>query len=611
MGTVAQGWETDSPHAGRIPRQAGARFGPFFVRYEAWVERALERATKSPFRAAFLLIVLCLALFSPGFFSRPPVDRTEVRYAITAQTMIETGDWFVVREGTRPKFERPVGIVWLQSLSAKLFGPPGLDAIWAYRIPSLLGAILSVVFLYLGSRALVGETTAFFASVLLAHSIFLAVEARLALPQSVALAASVLAQTSLARLYVLREALTNAQRRRTGLLFWGAIGVGVLVNSLIVPVVAVLTLAALYAKDRNLCLLKGASNVLGPLLALALAAPWVASVVLTSAEVSSDRHSTLRWISLLIDSQVMHHKAFWGSFVLMAWLGILPAILLTFPTAQLIWRERRVPLVAFLIAWAVPYLVLFELLSDKPPLYMLQYVAPAIALAFALLVTRNPVTGDPPNIPLPRWTRVAWMLLAACMALIPIGLHLWVGEPVGFLMVAASAAILLLFAATIWAWPHCRPLTSTTFSLAGCAVAYWLVMAMLMPAESMVWPSVRLEEVRDALQPCFPQPVAIAGYSEPSATFLMGADIVTGRPAVVAQHLRENPRSLAFITHDVLPDFEKEFEGSNAAPARVACVRGWNTFTSKGGQFSVFAMEPVPAEPTCVVPARYRCAAED
>src|SRR5690606_42152898 len=60
--------------------------------------------------------------------------------SISARIMLETGDWLVPRDQKGAEVGRPVGILWLQALSAKLFGPETHDAIWAYRLPSLLGA---------------------------------------------------------------------------------------------------------------------------------------------------------------------------------------------------------------------------------------------------------------------------------------------------------------------------------------------------------------------------------------------------------------------------------------------------------------------------------------
>ena len=55
--------------------------------------RALaDLASASHRRAALALVVVCLLAFLPGFFTIPPVDRDEARFAQATKQMIESGD---------------------------------------------------------------------------------------------------------------------------------------------------------------------------------------------------------------------------------------------------------------------------------------------------------------------------------------------------------------------------------------------------------------------------------------------------------------------------------------------------------------------------------------
>src|SRR5882672_6903498 len=53
----------------------------------------VDVATASHGRAAALLVALCLLTFLPGFFTMPPVDRDEARFAQATKQMIESGDY--------------------------------------------------------------------------------------------------------------------------------------------------------------------------------------------------------------------------------------------------------------------------------------------------------------------------------------------------------------------------------------------------------------------------------------------------------------------------------------------------------------------------------------
>ncbi len=46
-----------------------------------------------------LLILVCLLLWLPGFFTLPPSDRDEARFAQASKQMLESGDFVSIRNG--------------------------------------------------------------------------------------------------------------------------------------------------------------------------------------------------------------------------------------------------------------------------------------------------------------------------------------------------------------------------------------------------------------------------------------------------------------------------------------------------------------------------------
>src|SRR5262249_1931680 len=103
-----------------------------------------DRQRLSPAAYAFL-IILCLAFFLPGFATLPPTDRDESLFAQSTKQMIENGNYVDIRFQDQPRYKKPIGIYWLQAMSVKLLSPRHLDQIWAYRVPSLIGATVAVV----------------------------------------------------------------------------------------------------------------------------------------------------------------------------------------------------------------------------------------------------------------------------------------------------------------------------------------------------------------------------------------------------------------------------------------------------------------------------------
>ena len=121
-------------------------------------------------------MLLCLAVYLPGFASIPPVDRDESRFAQASRQMFESvalpegalrsgwhdGGLIVPMIQDRPRLNKPPLIYWLQAASAAAFtgGDPERDAIWMYRGPRLLGAVAAVLLTWRLGLGLFGEVVA-------------------------------------------------------------------------------------------------------------------------------------------------------------------------------------------------------------------------------------------------------------------------------------------------------------------------------------------------------------------------------------------------------------------------------------------------------------------
>src|SRR5579872_4646416 len=91
---------------------------------------------RGPLFAALLALAACL----PGLFTLPTTDRDEARFAEASAQMLESGDFTTIMFQDEPRFKKPVGIYWLQALSVKALSSVERRDIWAYRVPSALGA---------------------------------------------------------------------------------------------------------------------------------------------------------------------------------------------------------------------------------------------------------------------------------------------------------------------------------------------------------------------------------------------------------------------------------------------------------------------------------------
>src|SRR5215813_5491534 len=153
--------------------------------FENWrIAALISLATASHLRALVVLAVISLASFLPGFFQIPPVDRDEARFAQATKQMIETGDYVDIRFQEETRYKKPAGIYWLQAAAvevAEAVGVPHATTnIAIYRLPSLIGAIGAVLMTYWAALAFVSRRAALLAGAMMATSILLGVEARLA-----------------------------------------------------------------------------------------------------------------------------------------------------------------------------------------------------------------------------------------------------------------------------------------------------------------------------------------------------------------------------------------------------------------------------------------------
>ena len=94
--------------------------------------------------------------------------------------MLESGDFTNIMFQDAPRCKKPVGIYWLQAASVAAASSSEARAIWAYRIPSLLGAMLAAAACAWGAEALFGARPGLVAGALLGATMLWSIDADLA-----------------------------------------------------------------------------------------------------------------------------------------------------------------------------------------------------------------------------------------------------------------------------------------------------------------------------------------------------------------------------------------------------------------------------------------------
>ena len=399
------------------------------------LERWLSRAATG--RPRLLLVLFCCALWLPGLFTLPPGDRDESRFAQATKQMVETGDYVRIMNGAEARNRKPIGIHWLQVpfvLAACAAGVATANPIWPYRLPSLLGGLLAVLATHELGLRLAGRRAALLGAAMLAGSVLLVVEVHIAKTDAALLGATTLAMAMLGRAYLAPrageadgagppgEAVTMGAGAAA--LFWLAMGAGVLLKGPVAPMVAGLCVLTLLAWDdmgggraglrHRASWLRGLRAQWGVPLLLAVVLPWFVAIGVAThgaffaQAVGGDLAAKLHGGD---DS----HGAWPGLHLLLLPLLAFPGALAILPALPELWRRRSEPAARFLIAWAAPSWVVFELVPTKLPHYVLP-LYPALCLAAARWLLHG--TGRPA----PRWLRtLSWTGFALATALLGMG----------------------------------------------------------------------------------------------------------------------------------------------------------------------------------------------
>src|SRR5665213_3193392 len=207
-------------------------------------------------RASLMLIIVSMIAFLPGFFQIPPVDRDEARFAQATKQMLETGQYVDIHFQDEVRYKKPAGIYWLQAVAVKAGEAVGIPhaqtTIWLYRLPSLFGAIGAVLLTYWTALAFVTRRTALLAALMMASSVLLGVEARLAKTDAVLLLTCVAAMGAMARIYLISRRTPDAHVGwRLPAILWTAMAAGVLIKGPLILMFVALTALTLSIADRS------------------------------------------------------------------------------------------------------------------------------------------------------------------------------------------------------------------------------------------------------------------------------------------------------------------------------------------------------------------------
>ena len=520
----------------------------------------------TPFKAA--LAAACLALIAglAGVFTLPVIDRDEARFAQASAQMLESGNYVEIRFLDTARNKKPVGIHWLQAASVAAVSSEAAREIWAYRLPSVLGAMLAAAFTAFAGARLYSSGAGLAAGALLGVSVLVGVEAGIAKTDAMLTAAAALAFLAFVGLRQSTEIADPEKQRTTARLWsvvwWTALGAGALVKGPVVPVCAGLAVIGLCAVERRIAWARPLAFWPGPLLAAALVLPWLIAV-----QIATDGGFLTGALGADLGPKLVSgdegHGAPPGYHLVLLPLLFFPGIALLpagVRAAVKDWRAATLPvarsagLAAKLIAcFIVPTWVAFELLPTKLPHYVLP-AYPAIAVLAGLGFERLRETAR-------LWIVVGGVLLlvsafiyAVAMGYVAVSF----GGPQASAYILGAVLLVVVAAALVMVWLR-RATASLAILVAGGLIWHGAARGVVAPGAQDLFISGPAAEAVASLQPAGAPAPVISSYTEPSFAFLMRGDYTQASPeAIVAS----NPDPAAAAIYVI--DNARWYEGTRA-----------------------------------------------
>jgi 4-amino-4-deoxy-L-arabinose transferase-like glycosyltransferase len=481
----------------------------------------LARLARQP---ALSLLVLCFVLWLPGALTLPPLDRDESRFAQASKQMLETHDFVDIRFGSGTRYNKPVGIYWLQAAATEILGDAGHDQIWTYRVPSLIGGYLALLFTFACARVLAGAEVALAASVLLGVSVAMIAETQIATTDAMLLAATVGAEAVLLRIYVAaRDAKIAPVRSWLVVAGWLSFAIGVLLKGPVIAGVLGTTALALSIWDRDWRWLKRTRPWWGLLITALVVLPWAIAIAIHTHGAFYRQSLGHDFGDKLVGGQESH-GAPPGYFLALATLTFWPAILFLLPALRAAWFERASPAVRYLIAWAGGAWLMFEIVPTKLPHYILPAYPPLAILAacwaFGVLKDRPSPVGLILKVIAGFQFTIGLAAFVAMAALAPQRFGSGLIWPL--VAIAGVGAATGLVGLRAFAGGRQR----MAFQAAGAAsiISVLLLTVGVAPQLSALWLSPRAAALVTKDRRQGDPPPIIAGYAEPSLIFLLGTD---------------------------------------------------------------------------------------
>mgnify|MGYP003967250589 FL=1 len=543
------------------------------------------------FNIKIILGFLALICFFSTLNIVPPLDRDESRYIQATVQMLETKDFVNINFLESPRLKKPPGIYWLQAISAvgikNIFF---LDSapIWAFRIPSAIGASVSIWITFLLGQLLFGRAQGLIAALLLMSSPIVIMESHIAKTDSVLLA------LFLCALYILVKIVFYADKKLpkpsdiTIFAFWIIMSFTFLIKGPIALVILLLTIIS-YKVLKEPINFKDLKPIMGIILFMLIILPWF--ILINSGNNNDVLFNTIKKDMLLkLVSVQESHGAPPGSYLLSSILTAWPIALFIIPSALWCFKNKDNKAVKFLLCSLIPSWLFFEIIPTK----LLHYVLPLLP-SFAILTAAMIVSSVKDK----KFKGISENFIVKCLSTLPFlggaiiaaGI-IYIGNRYGeglTLSILLIASIYLFSSFLCGYFLYIKSFIKAALLVIFCNIIALKLLIILIPNQlQKIWVSERIySQIQDKnLSEVF----LLLGYSEPSLIFRLGSQtkIVSSNKEAINLILHKNINYI-IIERFYLDQFKKLSEENGIVINAIGnSILGFNYSKGKNVEIIVF-----------------------
>ena len=533
----------------------------------------------------FVLLFFSFLIFLQGVFHIPPLDRDESRFASATKNMLETSDFIDIRLDNEPRYKKPIGIYWAQSLSNYIFGEPPFDKIWVYRIPSLLGCLFSILLIFTNIRKNFNEEVAFMSSFFLISSFLIISEIHQAKSDGLLfLCINICNLTLLNFVNKLEKKLNSEKNFNEILIFWCFLGFGTLIKGPIILIFVGLPIIFFSIITKTSYLLKCLHSTLGYILYVFIVLPWFILITMKAGEhfwYESVINDLLRKVSSGQES----HGFLPGYYSLLLFIFFWPGCIFLIDLLKKSIADRKRILkkdmkVLFLFCWFLPGFFVYELIFTKLPHYVLP-TYPALSILISLYIYKNYKDY--------KFLKISNIFLSLIFPISIIGAFIYaiyIYSSFDMLSIFITIFLILLLIYTIIQFKKRKIKSSLLSVLLFQTTIYLSLVFVLNPKLNSFWIAKNINNIID--DKSFENfSIYSSGFNEPSLIFLSGHKLKKISPESMAKESLIKKNNL-FILSEEKADIFLNHISINSDILQTHSFEGFNYSKGQFIKFKVF-----------------------